>query len=161
MKSISDLEPGILAGTASALLLTGALGFQYLGGLPPCPMCHWQRWPHIAAILIGLGGGLLVQGGILPRVAALPIGVIAALALGLSGAIGVYHAGVEWMLWPGPATCAGLGFVPGAADDPNAFRLVRCDVAPWRFLGLSLAGYNGLISLSVAGFCLWLSAREK
>jgi len=154
-----DLEAAALAGGASLALIAGALLFQYVGGLPPCPMCHWQRWPHIAAAVIGLGGALLIRNGVLPRPAATPMAVVAILGLLVSGAIGVFHAGVEWDLWEGPATCAGGGYVPGE-DDSGVFNIVRCDVAPWSLFGISLAGYNALISFGVAGICLSLLRRR-
>jgi disulfide bond formation protein DsbB len=82
-------------------------------------------------------------------------------ALALSGLIGIYHAGVEWMLWEGPAACTGLGFDPSALSGPDAFRVVRCDVAAWRLLGISLAGYNALFSLGAATLCLMLLRRKR
>lgn len=142
-------------------LLFGALGFQYLGGLPPCEMCHWQRWPHIAAGLVGLIGIAFIAAGRLPRSAAKPMALFAIAALALSGVIGIYHAGVEWMLWEGPTACTGLGFNPGALNSPDAFRVVRCDVAAWRLFGISLAGYNALFSLGVAALCLLLRRSER
>lgn len=148
---------GLLAGAVSFALLSGALWFQYFGGLPPCEMCHWQRWPHIAAAL----AGLLIAVRTLPRGVTRLASLLAIAALGLSGMIGVYHAGIEWGLWEGLTSCAGLGFTPGALGGPDAFRIVRCDVAAWRFLGISLAGYNALISLGVAGLCLVLLKRRR
>ncbi len=132
-----------LGGLALALIL-GALGFQYIAHLPPCEMCHWQRWPLIAAAVIGLGGGLAVKGN--ARILALlAIGLVAA-----SGAIGAYQAGVEWHWWPGPAECTGARVVFQGLSDLDAPGAVRCDAAAWRLFGLSLAGYNALISLGAA-----------
>ncbi len=152
---------GLVTGAVSFSLVSGALWFQYFGGLPPCEMCHWQRWPHIAAALFGLVGGGLLAAGLLPKGAARPLALLAIAGLGFSGLIGVYHAGIEWGLWEGLTSCAGLGFEPGALAGPDAFRVVRCDVAAWRFLGISLAGYNALISLGVAGLCLALLKRRR
>src|SRR5438128_12069763 len=97
----------LLLGAVSLGLILAALGFQYVGDIAPCEMCHWQRWPHIAAAVAGLGGGVLIANGGLdarwsPAVASVTITLIAA-----SGAIGVYHAGVEWKWWAGPAACTG------------------------------------------------------
>ena len=150
---------GLLAGVVGLTLFTGALAFQYLGGLPPCEMCYWQRWPHIAAAILGLGGAALAGRGALKGKAGLWLPSLAIAALALSGFIGIFHAGVEWDWWEGPTACAGLGFDPGALSGPDAFRIVRCDVAAWRLFGLSLAGYNALISLGAAAFCLLLLKR--
>ena len=150
----------MLAGGVSLLLLLGAWGFQYLGGLAPCEMCIWQRWPHGAAIIIGLlGGGLLVT-GVLPARFARIIAVAAIAALAISGAIGVFHAGVEWKLWPGPSECTGFGYVPGR-DDFKPLQVVRCDEAQWRLLGISLAGYNAVFSLGIAALAFSWLRRAK
>jgi disulfide bond formation protein DsbB len=161
MQPSSEMLAGLLAGAASLALLLGALIFQYAGGLPPCEMCHWQRWPHIAAAFVGLGGAGLGLAGAVPRSLTKATAVFAIAALALSGLIGIYHAGVEWMLWEGPTACSGLGFDPGAPSGPDAFRIVRCDVAAWRLLGISLAGYNAMFSLGAAALCLMLLRRKR
>ena len=130
----------ILVGSGALALIAGALLFQYAGGYPPCQMCHWQRWPHIAAAIIGIAGGLL-----LPRHGR-ALSVAAILLVALSGAIGVFHAGVEWQWWQGPAECGA-----GPIDFSNLrASVVRCDVAAWTLFGLSLAGYNALASFGIA-----------
>jgi disulfide bond formation protein DsbB len=139
----------VLLGLVSLALIFGALGFQYIGGFPPCEMCMWQRYPHFAAIVIGLGGGLLLQANVLPRSLAKPVAVLAMLCVAATGAIGVYHAGVEWHWWTGPSACTGNAFQIGATLDLNA-HVVSCDHAAWRLFGISMAGYNALISLGVA-----------
>jgi len=161
MQSWSDIQAGIVAGAVSLALLLGALIFQYAGGLPPCEMCHWQRWPHIAAAFVGLIGGGLILAGLVPRRLTKAMALFAIAALALSGLIGIYHAGVEWMLWEGPNACTGLGFDPTIPGGPDAFRVVRCDVAAWRLLGISLAGYNALFSLGAAALCLMLLRRKR
>jgi disulfide bond formation protein DsbB len=140
----------IFAGAASFLLMAGALAFQYLGGLAPCEMCIWQRWPHGFAIAVGLIGGMLVWTDVLPAnwARAFAIGAIAGLLI--AGALGVFHAGVEWNLWPGPAQCTGFGYVPGQ-EDFKPLQIVRCDEAQWRLLGISLAGFNAIFSFGAAG----------
>lgn len=129
-----------------AALMAGALGSQYLGGLHPCEMCHWQRWPHYAAI------GLALLAFILPgRPLKLLLVLLAGLAIGTSGVIGVMHAGVEYHWWAGFTPCT-------AAIDPNLpiidqiqnRPLVRCDRAQWDLFGISLAGFNALFSLAGA-----------
>ena len=153
-----DTAAGLLAGGVSTVLLLGAFAFQYLGGLPPCEMCIWQRWPHGAAILLGVGGGALAAAGALPAKTVRSLAWLAVIALIVTGAIGVFHAGVEWKLWPGPSYCTGVGYVPGQDD----FNIVRCDEAMWRLLGVSLAGYNAILSLSVAWIAMsWLRTDRK
>ena len=157
----APLQAGVLAGAASLALLLGAWTFQYLGGLAPCEMCIWQRWPHGAAIFLGLVGGGLVLSGVLPPRLARPLAIAAIAALAISGAIGVFHAGVEWKLWPGPSECTGFGYVPGR-DDFKPLQVVRCDEAQWRLFGISLAGYNAVFSLGVAALAyLWLRRADS
>jgi disulfide bond formation protein DsbB len=147
------MRPSHLAlalGSVSLMLILGALGFQYLAGIPPCEMCHWQRWPHIAAAVVGLGGGLFVQSGLVGSAFARPLAWMVVLLIAVAGALGVYHAGVEWHWWLGPQECTGSAFhFHGGKLDLNA-PVVQCDIAAWRLFGLSLAGYNALISVTVA-----------
>ncbi len=156
-----DTAAGLLVGGVSAALLLGAFAFQYLGGLPPCEMCIWQRWPHGAAILLGIGGGMLAATGALPAKTMRLLAWLAVIALVVTGAIGVFHAGVEWKFWPGPSHCTGIGYVPGQ-DDFGPLNIVRCDEAAWRLLGVSLAGYNAILSLAVAWIAIsWLRTERK
>ncbi len=137
-------------GVALALIL-GALGFQYIGHYPPCEMCHWQRWPHIAAAAIGLGGAIAIDRNMLNARAALAIAILATLGVAASGALGVFHAGVEWHWWPGPTACT-TGFqYNGGPLDLNA-PVPHCDIPAWTLLGISLAGFNALFSLAAAAF---------
>lgn len=138
-----------LAGLYSLAMILGALGFQYIGGVLPCEMCHWQRWPHDAAIVLGLGGALLFATKLIDRKIVLVLAVLALIAIAVTGAIGAYQALVEWKLVAGPASCTGDRFVLNGALDLNG-PVVRCDVASWRLFGISLAGYNALISWTVA-----------
>lgn len=142
---MNGVRVAALAGAYSLAMILGALGFQYLGGVLPCEMCHWQRWPLDAAIILGLGGAGLFMTGVLDRKT---VGLLAWLSLALiavSGAIGGYQALVEWKLLPGPASCTGDRFVLGGPLNLNG-PVVRCDVAGWRLFGISLAGYNFLCS---------------
>ncbi|HEX3673606.1 MAG TPA: disulfide bond formation protein B [Rhizomicrobium sp.] len=134
-------------GALAAALMIGALGFQYWDGLPPCEMCMWQRYPHIAAAIIGLVGASLIRLGMLDAGFAKPLAWITLLLVALSGAIAVYHAGVEWHWWKGPSACTGSAFT--GPLDLNA-KVVMCDIAAWRLFGISLAGYNAIISLGAA-----------
>ena len=153
----ADAAPAMLAGAVGLALLVGAWSFQYLGGLVPCEMCIWQRWPHAAAIWLGLGGGALVSMRVLPPSAAKALAWAAIAAIAISGAIGIFHAGVEWKFWEGPPACTGTGYVPGQSDD---FKVVRCDEAQWRLLGISLAGYNAIFSLAAAALLARMVTRK-
>ena len=126
--------------TLPALLMAGALVSQYIGGLHPCEMCHWQRWPHYAAIAIALLAFFVKPPARNVMVA------LAALAILTSGAIGVWHAGVEYHWWEGPpcsAPSAGLSL-----EEIMRAPLIRCDAAQWTLWGVSLAGFNALFSIA-------------
>ena len=165
MAAVLAAERGRVRGTVSpahalliagpALLLLGALGFQHIGGLAPCEMCLWQRWPHLAALLLAVAA-LGLDGA--ARRAAL---IVAAGAVLTSGAIGAYHAGVEWHWWAGPTHCTPVVAI-GAGDFLKAMvaaPLVRCDVAAWQMAGISMAGWNALISAGIAAFA-WARLRS-
>ncbi len=141
-------DVAILAGALALALILGALGFQYILNYPPCEMCHWQRWPHISAAVIGLVGGLLLRSGIVKPSVAPAVAALTLLLVATSGALGVFHAGVEWHWWAGPAACT-TGYVFNGTLDLNA-PVPRCDVAAWRLFGISMAGYNAVISLGAA-----------
>ncbi len=140
----------VLVGSAS--LLGGALAFQYLGHLPPCEMCLWQRWPHVAALVVGLVAWALRNNRALVAVAAVCVLV--------SAAIGFFHAGVEYHWWAGPQACTGPAF--DATNIAAALRapMIRCDAAAWTLFGVSMAGYNGLISTLIGSVALWLNSRK-
>lgn len=143
----------ILAALGSAGLLAGAFAFQALG-YAPCKMCLWQRYPHVVAVAVGLlvaafgHRWLLLMGG---------------LAAATTSAIGFYHAGVEQGWWQGPATCSAG---PVSSLSPDALLdqiltapLVRCDEIPWEMFGLSMAAWNGVLSLGLA-LC-WVYAYRR
>ncbi len=140
-------------------LLGGALGSQYLGGLVPCEMCYWQRWPHGAAILLaGLAFTAPPASG---RSRGLTL--VAALAIAVSGAIGVYHAGVELGIFEGLTTCTSMASGATNADLLNSIMnapLVRCDQVQFAFLGISMAGWNAVLSLGGAALIGWLTLKE-
>jgi disulfide bond formation protein DsbB len=147
-------------GAVALALILGALFFQYILNYPPCEVCHWQRWPHIAAAIIGLGGALLIGAGLLNARAAMVIAALAILGVAISGALGVWHAGFEWHLWSGPTECT-TGFkFNGGPIDLNA-PVPRCDNPAWRLFGISLAGYNAIISLGAAAFGALMLVRRK
>ena len=120
--------------------MAGALGSQYIGGLYPCEMCYWQRWPHDAAI------GLAILAFFVKPPARTILVVLAAVAILISGGIGVFHAGVEYRWWEGLTTCSNTAQGGSLADIMNA-PLVRCDVPQWTLGGISLAGFNALFSI--------------
>jgi len=135
-------------------LMAGALGSQYLEHLVPCEMCMWQRYPHYAAILAAALAILLRRTPL-----SLPLTILAGLLILTSGGIGAYHAGVEYKWWPGPQHCTGT-VAPGADFLKRllAAPVVRCDEPQWTLFGISLAGFNFLIStvggLAVLVLCL-------
>ena len=117
-------------------LILGALGFQYIGGIAPCEMCHWQRWAHIAAAIIGHCRRWRWRSAIKARGAGLDRDRCWSL---MSGLIGAYQTGMQWHLLPGPAACSGHRYVLGSNMPPPE---VQCDVVTWQLFGLSLAAYN-------------------
>jgi disulfide bond formation protein DsbB len=141
-------------------LLGGALGSQYIGGLHPCEMCYWQRWPHGAAILLAALSFSAPAGSPRSRVLVL----LAALAIAVSGAIGVYHAGVEAKIFEGFTQCTALAKGLTGADLLKQIThapLVRCDEVQFRFLGISMAGWNAILSLGGAALIVGLTLRAK
>jgi len=143
----------LIALLVPAGLLGGALASQYAGGLHPCEMCHWQRWPHAAAILLALGAMLSPPDVRHSRILTL----LAAVAIAASGAIGVFHAGVEYGFWEGLTTCTSSGAT--SLEDILAVPLVRCDQVQWSLLGVSMAGWNAIFSLSAAAVITLFAAR--
>ena len=136
-------------------LLGGALGSQYIGGLHPCEMCYWQRWPHAAAILLA---GLAFTGSASSsRSRALTL--LAAAAIAVSGAIGVYHAGVEAKIFEGFTTCTATRGL--TLQDIMKVPLVRCDQIQFSFLGISMAGWNAIISLGGAALIAFLTLKDR
>jgi len=148
----------VALGALALALILGALGFQYIGHLPPCEMCQWQRWPLFGAIAVGVLAGALVKRD---DAAAEALAWLAILLVAASGAIGVYQAGAEWHWWQGPASCTGARAVFHTMSDLNAPGQARCDLPDFRFLWLSLAGWNALIDLcaAIAGAVLLLKRR--
>ncbi|MFC4215126.1 disulfide bond formation protein B [Pseudophaeobacter arcticus] len=148
----------ILAATlGSAAMMLGALGFQYIGELAPCKMCYWQRYPHVAAVGIGILAFLLPGAGL---TALLYLGALATL---ITGGIGVYHTGVERGYWEGPTSCTS-GPIGGLTPEQLMEQimgapLVRCDEVPWELFTLSMASWNAILSFALAG--LWIAAARS
>ncbi len=135
----------IIAGLISTGLLGGALLFEHVGGLAPCNLCVWQRWPHLAVMFFSLAGLCNIR----PQVMLALILFTGIISAGLGG----YHAGVEWQLWAGPSGCTATlsldGNIASMTDQLLATPLVRCDEVVWSLFGLSMAGWNALISLDI------------
>jgi disulfide bond formation protein DsbB len=167
--AVGGQRPGGLTAAAAArlialllplALLGGALGSQYLGGLHPCEMCYWQRWPHGVAIFLSLLAFTAPADSSRSRMLTL----LAALAIAISGAIGVYHAGVEAKNFEGftQSTAVGKGLSTAELlEQISHAPLVRCDEVQFRFLGISMAGWNAILSLGGAAAILVLSLRTK
>ena len=155
-------NPALLAALAITLValatLAGAWFFQLVLDIRPCPLCLEQRYAYYLALPLGALTVLLAARHA-PRqwlMAAFVILLIAALG---NAYLGGYHAGVEWKLWQGPTDCTGpildLGSAGSLLQRLDSVKVIRCDEVQWRFLGLSLAGYNVLISLLMAVVALW------
>lgn len=136
---------------SSLALLLGAFAFQYLGGLEPCHLCLLQRWPHVIAAAIGL------------LILAWPgrwLAVLAGLVVLAGAGIAAYHVGVEQHWWPGPTSCTapapGTGDAGALLDQILATPTVLCDSVAWSLLGISMAGWNAILSLGLAW--LWFRA---
>ncbi len=146
----------LLAAFGSFALLAGAFGFQALG-YAPCKLCLWQRWPHAAAI--GIGALVLFLGPLLL------LGIAGALSALTTAGIGAYHTGVEKGWWEGPTSCSGGGNTLDGLSGQDLLSLdvptnvVMCDKVAWAFLGVSMASWNALISLTLAG--LWVAALRR
>jgi disulfide bond formation protein DsbB len=143
----------IAVAVVGAATILGAWYFQYVLGLRPCPLCLEQRYAYYFAVPLAVMVLLGDQYGASRKVLVAALLAIAAGMLWNAG-LGVYHSGIEWQWWAGPQECAGSGVNLGTAgsvlEQLQSFNVVRCDEAAWRFLGLSLAGYNALISLALA-----------
>nr|WP_249808695.1 disulfide bond formation protein B [Bradyrhizobium sp. 166] len=142
----------------AAATIAGAWYFQLVLGIVPCPLCLEQRYAYYLVIPLGLLIALAARGGA-PRPLLLAGLAILALASIANAGLGTYHSGVEWGFWKGPTDCSGPVVNLGSATDLlsrlDTVKVVRCDEVQWRFLGLSLAGYNVLISLLMAAIAAW------
>jgi len=141
-------------------LLAGAFGSQYLGGLYPCEMCWWQRYAHGAAVIMAALAFTAPAASTRSR----SLTLLAALAIAVSGAIGVYHAGVELKIFEGFTTCATTAKATSTEELLKKLMkvpLIRCDQVQWSFLGISMAGWNAIISLSGAVAVVWLTLTSR
>lgn len=146
----------------SGSILLGALGFQYLGGLHPCPLCLYQRWPHVAVLLLAA-----VALAFCGRRRAVFLLILVALAYFVAAAIAGFHAGVEQKWWEGLAACSGPLTDPSKItfeDMSKAFNRPdppRCDEIPWLLFGISMAGYNFLLSMFLGVAALFAAGRLR
>ena len=147
----------LVVALVGAATIAGAWFLELVMKLKPCPLCLEQRWPYYIGIPLALIVALAAWRKA-PRAIAIT-GLLALALLMLWGAyLGVFHAGIEWKLWAGPTECSGPAELGPAADFMKRLQTVnitRCDEAAWRFLGISLAGYNAVISLTLAAVALW------
>lgn len=141
---------GVLAGAGSGILLLAAFGFEFIGGLSPCVLCIWQRWPHLVAFLAGC---------LSLRISSFWLAGIGGFSALISAVLGIFHTGVERGAWNGLTSCAGVLDVselsPEAALEAilNA-DVVACDAVAWSFFGLSMASWNAIFSLVLAS--IWI-----
>jgi disulfide bond formation protein DsbB len=157
-----DANPARMAALAvtaiAAATLAGAWFFQLVLDIRPCPLCLEQRYAYYLAIPLGALVALAAVRGAPRAVLLAGLAILAAAALANAG-LGTYHAGVEWHLWQGPTDCTGeignLGSAGNLLQRLDTVKVIRCDEVQWRFLGLSLAGYNVLISILMAAVAAW------
>ncbi|MFN3606487.1 MAG: disulfide bond formation protein B [Cypionkella sp.] len=152
---------GALAGAGSGALLAGAFAFEYIGGLLPCTLCIWQRWPHAAAVFITVLAVFAYNR--MATVAYRLLALLGAFAVLISAGIALFHVGVEQSWWQGLASCtinslAGVSASDLLSLDTDVGAPASCDAVAWQMLGISMAGWNGLASL---GLCaVWLRAAR-
>ncbi len=144
----------ILAAAGGSLaLLAGAYVFEALG-YPPCPLCWWQRYPHFAAVGVGVLA-LALRGPLFP--------ILGSIAASATAIVGIYHTGVERDWWKGPSSCTGGGDLGGlsGADllSTDAPRVVMCDQVSWELLGFSMASWNALFSIGL--MVLWILVARR
>ena len=150
----------LLVLAASVATLAGAWGFQLIGGLAPCSLCLEQRWAYYAAIPVCLL--ILFYHHRAPGLARAALALCGLIILA-GGAYAAYHAGVEWKWWPGPTNCSAVADTLSEGSplpDLSKPPVVPCDEAAWRLFGISLAGYNVLISAGLVLVCGWALRRR-
>ena len=155
-------NPALVAALAVGLIalatLAGAWFFQLVLDIRPCPLCLEQRYAYYLAIPLAVLVAIAAARDV-PRGRVVTGLVVLALAALANAVLGGYHAGVEWTFWQGPTDCSGpvvdLGKAGSLLERLDTVKVIRCDEVQWRFLGLSLAGYNVLISLAMAAIALW------
>lgn len=157
--SLSIRQAALAVALAAAATVGGALIFEHVFGYVPCKLCLIQRNPYYIAIPLGLMAAFLP-----PRWARMGLWLLALVFI-VSAGMGAYHSGVEWGFFAGPSDCGGgagtgAGNVGDFLNQLETTRVVSCTEAAWRFLGLSLAGWNVLISLALAAFAAKAAAGK-
>jgi len=156
-------QTGLLVLLVAVAVILAALAFEHLGGYSPCPLCLQQRYSYYAAIPVLLVALSLLSAG--RTGAASALFALVALTFITNAALGTYHAGAEWKFWPGPETCGGSQPLSqgagGLFKDLANTRVIRCDEAPWRFLGLSFAGWNVIASIVLAVGAAYAAAKAR
>ncbi|MFL4998488.1 MAG: disulfide bond formation protein B [Microvirga sp.] len=157
--SLTMRQVALAVALGAAATVGGALIFEHAFGYVPCKLCLIQRNPYYIAIPLGLVAALLP-----PRWMRAGLWLLALIFI-VSAGLGAYHSGVEWGFFAGPSDCgggsgAGAGNVGDFLNQLQSTRVVSCTEAAWRFLGLSLAGWNVLISLALAAFAAMAGARK-
>jgi disulfide bond formation protein DsbB len=132
--------------------IAAAWGFERFGGYIPCDLCLKQRWAYYFAVPLS---ALLLRPAADGRQLARWGLVVLAVAMAGNALLGIYHSGVEWHWWAGPQVCSTGGGLSGGLPNLDTARVIRCDEAQWRFLGLSFAGWNVVVSLALVALCLW------
>ncbi len=154
MRSEARATALLLVGPAA--LIGGALAFQYVGGIRPCEMCMWQRYAVLAVLALALAAWVAGH--------ARPVQLLAVIALLVDSGLGVFHVGVEQHWWPGITTCTAepaTGSASAIFAQVMAQPLVRCDAIAWSLAGVSMAGWNAIISFVLAGVALWLINQSR
>ncbi|QFU15341.1 disulfide bond formation protein B [Microvirga thermotolerans] len=153
-------QAALVVALAAAATVGGALVFQHVWGYQPCKLCLEQRNPYYLGIPLALAAAIAP-----PRWGRIGLWGLALVFL-VSAGMGAYHAGVEWGFWLGPSDCGGGPSVGGGnvgdlLGQLSNIRVVSCSEAAWRFLGLSLAGWNALISVALALFAGAAALRAR
>jgi disulfide bond formation protein DsbB len=154
---------GALVLFAAAAVIVTALAFEHLGGYVACPLCLQERYAYYAGVPALFLALVLLSAGRTGAAAA--VFVLVALAFLANAGLGTYHAGAEWKFWPGPDTCGGSQPIGSGAGglfkDLATTRVIRCDEAPWHFLGLSFAGWNVVASVLLAGGAAFSAIKAR
>lgn len=154
------LISAVVFAIAAATILT-AHAFESLGGYLPCHLCLQERYAYYLGVPLAALAFFVARGDAIGVARFLLL--LIALAFIANAVLGVYHSGVEWKWWAGPSECSGgstLSFGPGGVDIENT-KIVACDAAAWRFLGLSFAGWNAVVSALLAGIAAWGATQKR
>ena len=160
---ISPKKTALLVMTVSPTILLLAIGFQYVGGLQPCYLCHWQRWPYVFTFVLSVLILTLSSSKQSARTGNYIFFYITFVFL-LSTILSTYHLGIEEKWWAGVSKCSEITVVKNLPLDELRKKILetpiaRCDQPPWDLFGISLAGYNVLFSIVLMVSCLWISTR--